>query len=573
LDWIVGRDTALKPPTDTVKAYLRSVFTPTNQSNDFDLLLVFILLNGAAAVSIYLESRYQLAILRWLPLLAFTLFFARKREGLVLAAWFAVISTLAAWIAIHLHSIDTRLALRPAETQFSALYFQYLAAVAVAVLGIGLWNYSNRRSQQMWAALASLTPVLALITGYLTTAPNPDAWALGSFLFGFAYVSVACILINSPDRRPLVIWLFFSGHLAIACAAAIEFSPHTLTLALALQLVSLAWILRHFKVDVTWLIEVLTTLVILRLTANPWLMSYSTTEHWSLWAYGGSTACCLAAWQMLHPRHNLAVSTSKVSAWLEGASLHLLALTLWVELRYWLYDGDIFRSEYTALEAGLNVILFGMIGISYFLRSRASTNIAGLYRWFSNAALLLAGFNYLIILLASLFGLHWIHGDVSPRPIFNQGLLYYAVPVAVAWGVYQFGAPSYRRWARLVAGAGAFVFINIEIRHLWTGSFDIYHFGGFSNGELLTYSATWLICAIMLLITGMRRSMVHWYPIGLAMLALVIAKIFIVDMADLVGLMRVASFLGLGLSLLGLAFLHQRFAPSGDTEDTANPET
>ena len=67
--------------------------------------------------------------------------------------------------------------------------------------------------------------------------------------------------------------------------------------------------------------------------------------------------------------------------------------------------------------------------------------------------------------------------------------------------------------------------------------------------------------------------MVHWYPIGLAMLALVIAKIFIVDMADLVGLMRVASFLGLGLSLLGLAFLHQRFAPSGDTEDTANSET
>ena len=49
------------------------------------------------------------------------------------------------------------------------------------------------------------------------------------------------------------------------------------------------------------------------------------------------------------------------------------------------------------------------------------------------------------------------------------------------------------------------------------------------------------------------------------MLALVIAKIFIVDMADLVGLMRVASFLGLGLSLLGLAFLHQRFSPSGDT--------
>lgn len=423
----------------------------------------------------------------------------------------------------------------------------------------------------MWAALASLTPVLVLVTGYLTTAPNADAWALGSFLFGFAYVAVACILINSPDRRSLVIWLFFSGHLAIACAAAITLSAHALTLALAVQLVSLAWILRRFEVDVCWLIEVLTGVVILRLTANPWLISYATTEHWSLWAYAGSTACCLAAWQMLHPRHNLAVSTAKVSAWLEGASLHLGALTLWVELRYWLHDGDIFRSEFTALEAGLNVVLFGMIGISYFLRSRASTNIAPLYRWFSHAALTLAGFNYLVLLIASLLGLSWAHGDISATPIFNQGLLYYAAPVVVAWGVYKFGDSNHRRLARLVTGIGAFIFINIEIRQLWTGSFDFYVYRGFSNGELLTYSATWLVCAVGLLIMGMRRSMVHWYPIGLGMLALVIAKIFIVDMADLVGLMRVASFLGLGLSLLGLAFLHQRFAPAAKTANSSDP--
>jgi uncharacterized membrane protein len=48
------------------------------------------------------------------------------------------------------------------------------------------------------------------------------------------------------------------------------------------------------------------------------------------------------------------------------------------------------------------------------------------------------------------------------------------------------------------------------------------------------------------------------YKSGIALLAVVIAKIFIIDTSDLEGLLRVASFMGLGLSLLGLAWLHRR---------------
>jgi uncharacterized membrane protein len=49
------------------------------------------------------------------------------------------------------------------------------------------------------------------------------------------------------------------------------------------------------------------------------------------------------------------------------------------------------------------------------------------------------------------------------------------------------------------------------------------------------------------------------YQGGMALLLLVVAKIFLVDMADLEGLLRVTTFMGLGLSLLGLAYLYQRF--------------
>jgi len=37
----------------------------------------------------------------------------------------------------------------------------------------------------------------------------------------------------------------------------------------------------------------------------------------------------------------------------------------------------------------------------------------------------------------------------------------------------------------------------------------------------------------------------------------VVAKIFFIDMSELGGLYRVASFMGLGITLLGIAFLHK----------------
>ena len=56
-------------------------------------------------------------------------------------------------------------------------------------------------------------------------------------------------------------------------------------------------------------------------------------------------------------------------------------------------------------------------------------------------------------------------------------------------------------------------------------------------------------------------------PLRLAALALVVlvtAKVFLLDMAGLVGLWRVLSFLGLGLSLIGLSAFYRRFVRPAD---------
>ncbi len=46
---------------------------------------------------------------------------------------------------------------------------------------------------------------------------------------------------------------------------------------------------------------------------------------------------------------------------------------------------------------------------------------------------------------------------------------------------------------------------------------------------------------------------------ALLVLVVTVLKVFLLDMNDLAGLWRVASFLGLGLSLVGIGYLYQRF--------------
>ena len=48
---------------------------------------------------------------------------------------------------------------------------------------------------------------------------------------------------------------------------------------------------------------------------------------------------------------------------------------------------------------------------------------------------------------------------------------------------------------------------------------------------------------------------------GLALVALTVVKLFLFDMRALDGLWRVASFLGLGLSLVAVAGVYRRFVP------------
>jgi len=244
----------------------------------------------------------------------------------------------------------------------------------------------------------------------------------------------------------------------------------------------------------------------------------------------------------------------ELTVWLYSASAHLLVLTLAVFTRYLLYGGDIFAKEFSLTEASIYTCSWAAIGIIYEWKS---SKLANFKRWYRGLAMLH------IFAAAVLFVLYnmlqhnplWSSESIGSLPVFNVLLTGYGIPVVLSVIIYKRIA-GLRKIAGVVSVAGLYMFATLEIRHLWNGG--IRPNMPVIEGELYTYSLVWLLMSVAIMVYGAYRNNNDAQKAGIIALLVVIAKAFFWDMRDLDGLWRVVSFLGLGLSLLGIAYLFNR---------------
>ncbi len=116
-----------------------------------------------------------------------------------------------------------------------------------------------------------------------------------------------------------------------------------------------------------------------------------------------------------------------------------------------------------------------------------------------------------------------------------------------------------------------FTLVSLSVRQAFHGG--ILATGGESNGEFYTYSFAWLLMGLGLLTVGIVRNSKTARVASLAFLLLTVAKVFLLDAAQLEGLYRIFSFLGLGLSLIGLSFFYTRFILKGREQDDEEERT
>lgn len=101
------------------------------------------------------------------------------------------------------------------------------------------------------------------------------------------------------------------------------------------------------------------------------------------------------------------------------------------------------------------------------------------------------------------------------------------------------------------------LFAFASLRQFFCGS--VFAFAPVGQVESIFWSVLAIALATGWLLWGIRRAARSWRIGSLALMLAAIAKVFLIDAAGLEGLLRVASFLALGFSLIGIGWLYSRF--------------
>ena len=490
-----------------------------------------------------------------------------------------VLAAMAAWHvpllvepALQTESLFPGDVLTPSAWRFLAWCGSF-GAIAFAVGGALLWGAAR---PWRWAALGVVTPLALFAIGYWRvedfTASMP--WAAGALALGFAFVVLASLVARHREVDGMALAL---GVLAIGVTASVSFGFTTLlragwlSVALALQLPALAWIAARLRVpELRWAAGMIAGAIILRLLLNPWILDYDlgTTPIFNglLYVYGVPALAFLAAAYMFAREGG----RDWVVLVLEVGALAFGTFLVTAEIRHWSGGGSLDGRPGGLLELALHAAAW--LAIALALYERAPLLDTPVVRW---------GWKILGVLgaVAAIGGSLIIGNPLDSReavgawPLFNKLGLAYLVPALLAARFAMTATERGQvRLASIVGGAAlvfGFVYLSLEVTRGFRGS--VLSAAELGDGEMYCYSAIWLLYGIALLALGLWLGLASLRYAALAMVGLTILKVFLYDMAALAGVLRVLSFLGLGLSLLGLAWVYQRFVLGAARKSVASP--
>jgi len=292
-----------------------------------------------------------------------------------------------------------------------------------------------------------------------------------------------------------------------------------------------------------------------RLLADPRVLEWplGPTPLWNdlLWGYG-APALALAAGGEAARRGG----AGRLADGLQGLAVALGAALLAFEIRH---------AFHGTLDASFELLEWGVVssvGMAYALALLAAAG-----RWPRRAlhtggrAVLAATLTQAVLAQGLFANPLWARGAVGTTPVWNGLLLLYGLPALGAGAAARMLRGP--RDARLALGAAAvgllllFALVTTQVRQAFHGS--LLAVGGSTPAEIYAYSIAWVLLGTGLLVAGIatRGAAVRWGSLAIMLLA--VAKVFLYDTAELRDLYRVFSLLGLGVSLLLLAWLYQRF--------------
>jgi uncharacterized membrane protein len=345
----------------------------------------------------------------------------------------------------------------------------------------------------------------------------------------------------------------------IAAAIPLELSREWITVAYAIELAAVAAIAATLDlVAMRRICWALLAVVVVRFVLNPWVLDYplgvTPILNWILWGYGISIAALVVGLHYLRRMRDEPLIRATEAA---IALLAFMLVTLEVRSLFQNESMDVLDTSF--MERAFYVLVWGAFALAALWLARWRRDAVAFWAWRISGLLAVA-----VALIAQVLVANPIFdsADVGELPILNGLLIAYALPAAMAAVARRWMADveKDKRVGMLVAataGILAFVYLSLEVRHFFDPAFQ--RSGLEAEGvELYAYSIVWLLFGVALLAFGFARHSAVVRHAGMALVCIVVLKVFLIDLAGLEGLLRVVSFLGLGAALLGLGFAYRR---------------
>lgn len=260
--------------------------------------------------------------------------------------------------------------------------------------------------------------------------------------------------------------------------------------------------------------------------------------------------------------------TDKWSQAMEALALAFLALFAVFQVRHYMNGGDLFAPELSLEELSLQIL----VSLSFSLGLSRIKDV-GPRSLFSIAAMAAMAISLISLVFGSLFGLNPVLNDdvvVQGGFVFNSLLLAYLLPGAflgaIAWLQQQKRPDWYLKILGGVSLTLLIAYVSTMVRFAYHGGEEMsVWFNAILSTEQYTYSFVWLLFGIALLVGGMIFKIRELRIGSAAVMMLTVAKVFLIDMSALEGILRALSFVGLGAVLIGMGLVYQRVLSRDET--------
>lgn len=439
-----------------------------------------------------------------------------------------------------------------------------LAAAWAALFGVAGFFAQGRSVRalvpMLWSATSVFAPLAMLIALYYRIANLDRSLPFAALALLLAAIfALATENLLRRERRPGIgaASAFYATGALAALALALTFALEKgwLTIALALMAPGAAWIAE--KRPLPWLrslAAIMAAVVTARVGWEPRIvgndLGTAPIFNWLLYGYGVPAASFwLAGWLLRRRRDDPPART------VDAAAILFTVLLVVLEIRHYVTRGDMYQASAGLTEIALyvNAGLAMTIGLEY-VRRRSGSIV-------HNVGACIVAALTLIAIVADL--VYVADPDLARHPVgpafINLILLGYGIPAVLAITLALIARTTrplpYRIAAAITAMTLALFYLTLEVRRLFHGPILA---GPTGDAEQYMYSTVWLLFGIVVLAVGFFLRSQPARLLALGVIAVTIAKVFIVDTASISGIFRALSMIGLGVVLLGIGWLYQR---------------